>query len=419
MITRDNYEEFFLLYVDNELSPAERQTVEIFVGENSDLEEEWTALLECKLKPENDSIFKDRDSLLRIPFIAGRELNEDNCEAWFISYIDGELDGEGRQRVEQYARRHPEKAKVLGLLRQTVSTPDPAIVFPDKQMLYKKEGERKVIPLRSRLLQMASAAAVIFAIGLLLFRYGASGPLAFLKNSRTGDTGITKKADTGTHQTEKKEIQSVTPGSADPLYTGSTGSKNQEAGTEKTQGNKQENKEKTKEGIAVTTAKPSFVNPEGSVVAGEAEKKRGQPIKDLAVADNNRKDKVIKPPVLIEPVDEKNKSQADFVEGAKIARIESGLPGTVSAFAYPIKNPAPTDQGKSGKDFATQALLNPSGTQAEEDLAMEPATPKKNKMRGIFRRVSRVFEKTSSLDDPDADNGKHGVLIGAFQVALK
>jgi anti-sigma factor RsiW len=45
-INRYNYEEYFLLYVDNELSAEERNQVESFVAANPDLEEELTMFVE-------------------------------------------------------------------------------------------------------------------------------------------------------------------------------------------------------------------------------------------------------------------------------------------------------------------------------------------------------------------------------------
>src|SRR6201986_1495633 len=105
MITRDNYQEFFLLYVDNELPAADRSMVEEWVTANPDLQEEWESLLSCRILPEEELVFRDKQSLLRV---AG-EIEESNYQDYILSYIDDELNDQDRQMVESFFSLFPSK----------------------------------------------------------------------------------------------------------------------------------------------------------------------------------------------------------------------------------------------------------------------------------------------------------------------
>lgn len=63
-IDKGNYEEFFLLYVDNELPAADRAAVEAFVAAHPDLQEELELLLDTRLIPE-EQLFHNPEVLLK------------------------------------------------------------------------------------------------------------------------------------------------------------------------------------------------------------------------------------------------------------------------------------------------------------------------------------------------------------------
>src|SRR5580658_5683204 len=136
MITRENYEEFFLLYVDNELPAAARSAVERFVDANPDLREEWEAFLQCRVQPVEELVFAFTHDLLK-----------EEHEERLLSYVDGELDAKDRGVVEDLISRRPSTANELRQLLLTVSEPDRSIVYKDKESLYRTERRRRVVPL--------------------------------------------------------------------------------------------------------------------------------------------------------------------------------------------------------------------------------------------------------------------------------
>ena len=377
MITRNNYEEFFLLYVDNELSPADRQAVERFVEAHPDLQEEWELLLQCRVAPDEAPAFPGKELLLQ--FEDPSLINPVNYEAWFLSYIDGELDEPGRRAVIDFVRLHPEKNIELQRLQLAVNIPDPAIVFPDKESLYRRDEKRRIAWLPFA--RIAAAALVLGAVGLLVFHpFRASQSLAKKEPSALSpivvtDTPASATADatrplqapaqtpggekaTPAQPIIKKHLATVTPRATDSLHL----YKHRQATNEEKE-----------------TAVPVLA-------------KTDPPVPDKAIAS-----------VKVQPADNNPVGEAD--PAARLAAID---PKTIDR----TRN-TPAAKVASGS-FATQALLSQTVAYTEDEPMEERASPKKNKLRGIFRKVTRALEKPSSR----AEDEDRKVLIGSFQFAL-
>lgn len=157
-INRNNYEEYFLLYADKELPAHEKNMVEMFVQQNPDLEEEFIMLQQSVVKPDNTITLEDKNSLFR----KEEFINQDNYEEKFLLYADNELSLSEIEETEKFALANPSLQAEFALLQQVTFKPDTSIVFPRKQLLYKKEEDAKVIPFRWK----ALAAAVLLGLGL-------------------------------------------------------------------------------------------------------------------------------------------------------------------------------------------------------------------------------------------------------------
>src|SRR5438477_2410001 len=96
-INRHKYEEFFLMWVDNELTSEQRAQVELFVQQNSDLQREFEMLQQTKLAAEDEIIFAHKTDLLKIK----ESIGIDNYEEFFLLYVDSELNESGKDAVEK------------------------------------------------------------------------------------------------------------------------------------------------------------------------------------------------------------------------------------------------------------------------------------------------------------------------------
>ena len=200
-VNRDNYEEFFLLYVDGELNIQQQEMVELFATANPDLQQELQLLLQTKLAIEDTFTF-DKDALYKQ---INQGVNSTNYEEKFLLYVDQELDITTKTEVETFVLQHPETQTDFTLLKQT-KLPVENIVCPDKESLYKKE-EKPVIVMWAKRLAVA-AAILFFAIMAWLL----------IPNTTTVINTPTAKSSTK----EKNIIPSATPNIVNPLTTDNT-----------------------------------------------------------------------------------------------------------------------------------------------------------------------------------------------------
>lgn len=185
-IDRHNYEDYFLLYVDNELTADQKRQVESFVKENSDLEEEFVMFQQSKLVPDTSIVFNEKDLLMKKE--TDLSINMNNYEEWVVLYIDDELNAEEKIAVQKFAANHPHIQQELTLFQQTKLQAE-TIVFANKRDLYRSE---KVAVISIQWWKVAVAAILILAAGITFYSVSIKKDKVEPTTDRTVKTTIKK-----------------------------------------------------------------------------------------------------------------------------------------------------------------------------------------------------------------------------------
>lgn len=189
-INRHNYEEYFILYWDNELDPSQKKMVENFIEGNPELADEFHLLGEIRYASDEKVVYDKKEFLLSE---LQSPIHKENYQEYLIRYTDNELDVEKRTEVEKFTASHPAAKKELDIFLKTRLQPDTEIIFPDKSILYREPSRVKI--LRLSWMRIAAAAVLLLISGFVLLRFLNSGS----KNSDPG-IAINDKAATGQEQ---------------------------------------------------------------------------------------------------------------------------------------------------------------------------------------------------------------------------
>jgi hypothetical protein len=366
-ITRHNYEEYFILYMDNELSEEQRRSVEAFVQLHPDLQDELDLLMQSKLQPDMSVSFEGKEELY---FGNMNGISLSNYEEWLTLYIDNELKPEERTAVEQFAAQHPAVAGELYILQQT-KLPAEEIVFPDKASLYRREEKTR----RIAWWKMAAAAAILA---------GIVGTVIIATNKNKKDTGGFAEA-----------------------------------------GNKQEKTVPVKNDSQPEQRQTPVIPDQAPIVDANDTKKSDQQIVSTI---NKVKDQQQSPKKDIrQQLVKDDKQKIDFVkqvqqENNDVVVDNYERPSKRYYSEYEVMPKTLTNPSASSSNPAvTYTRLDPSRNQiapVDEVIAAvdDQQDGKKNKLRGFLRKVTRTFEKTTNISATDDDDR---LLVGGLAIRLK
>jgi hypothetical protein len=206
-INRHNYEEFFLLYADGELSDQERTAVDFFTEQNTDLKSELKNLLQTRLNIHEEFIFEDKKFL----FKTEATIHDGNYEELFLDYLDNELSDKNRNEVEQFLQTNNHHQPQFILL-QSLKLEDKPIVFIEKHLLFRQDVKPVIWFLWKK---MAIAAAFIGIIIILWSIYQTTDKHVFVtfKNKpsfiNSKDQRPEKNTESALSKTEKNTIVSA------------------------------------------------------------------------------------------------------------------------------------------------------------------------------------------------------------------
>lgn len=363
--------------MDNELSSEDRCEVELFVKENPDLQEELSLLMQTRLVPDSSFVFDGKEQLLKTP--GAISIDTTNYEEWLLSYTDNELSAEQKIAVEKFIINHPSAKAELEFLQTTKLQPDPAIVFANKEILYRREEKVRVIGIRWR--KIAVAAALLLAVSTVA--------LLVLNNKKDNEGEIASGK-----IVQKKTIQEIpvvkqpdnetvliNPEVADNT-TGKTEKETIEINNPIARKEKRvEQKEKAIPYL------PVEVKQNDAIIAGTKEKKNmnGLP----------------------QPVHNPNMNRV--AEDNPIAKIDP--------VKEPLTNLKETNNIPSVTPDNTQPLdhVITAASKVSVDPVDEERPGRKNKLRGFFRKVTRTFEKTTNIKATDDEDR---LLLGGLAIKL-
>lgn len=165
-INRDNYEIYFLDFLEGQLPSEDTDALLDFLNQNPDLKEEFNGLKDVTLTAE-EVVFTDKKPLKKTDKDR-LKINDANFNKYCVGKIEGDLDIKQANELNIYLKTNQKKQKELSLFEKTILEADTTIKYHSKAELRRLIAKRNI---RRVIIAYASVAAavVIFILGFINF----------------------------------------------------------------------------------------------------------------------------------------------------------------------------------------------------------------------------------------------------------
>lgn len=211
-INKDNYEAFYLDFLEGNLSKEQEVLLLAFLDEHPELkvDEDWS---DCHFSADSTSLDSDWKAMLKLD-LTSEAIQESNVDTFLIAELENELDANKQLELASFLQANPAFEKERMLYTQTRLHPDFSLSYPDKKGLKKTTG--RIIPLYVR--YAAVAAGLVFVFTLTQFQSVDSvySPRQFSQtnsseepDSDQANPSISEKKPNGLSDVQNRTIQLV------------------------------------------------------------------------------------------------------------------------------------------------------------------------------------------------------------------
>ncbi len=198
-INRNNYESFFMDYLDGGMPPDQVIELMSFLKENPDLKTELEEFEEINIEP-GKKRFESKTSLKK-SFI----VNDSNFDNFCIASLEGDLTNEESILFQTWLQQNPIKAREFELYKKTRLIPE-KITFDFKSTLKKSSVARIFTPKVRGYFSAAASIIILLALYIFISKPGINESTV-ISEIITDTTTVETKSQPGQESLTKPDIE--------------------------------------------------------------------------------------------------------------------------------------------------------------------------------------------------------------------